>query len=124
MDLRVLIDEDLHKSIASVFKDLGFTVFDVRDEGLRGQKDQQIFAWAQQKEAIIVSGDLDFANILDFPKHKGIIILRFPNELSTATINQEVKRLLKDLRKEDYKSNLIIVSPGNVRIKSNEFIPQ
>ncbi len=113
----ILIDEDLHRSIAIVFKDLGFTVFDVRDVGLRGRPDNEVFQWARRKNTILVSGDLGFANEIEFPKHKGMIILRFPNELSTDVINKEVTRLLKDLKSEDYKGRLVIVSPGKVRIR-------
>lgn len=117
MKLKVLIDEDLHRSIKEIFQKLEFTVFDVRDVGLRGRSDQAIFNWAQKKNAIIVSADLDFANEVDFPEHKGIIILRFPNEMPTQAINQEVKRLLKDFQERDYQNHLIIVSPGKVRIR-------
>lgn len=117
MKLAILIDEDLHRSISEVFQELGFKVFDVRDVGLRGKADDEVFDWAQRKNAIIVSGDLDFANILKFPKHRGMIILRFPNKMLIEVINEEVKRLLKDLKSEDYKNNLIIVSPDNLRIR-------
>lgn len=112
-----VIDEDLHKSIASVFKELGLDVFDVRDMGLRGKPDREIFQWAQKKNAVLVSGDLGFANIVEFPRHKGMIILRFPNEMPTDVINKELKRLLKDIAEKDYKNNLIIVRPGGIRIK-------
>lgn len=113
------IDEDLHRSLATILSSLGFEVLDIRDHGLRGKPDDAIFAFAQKHKAILFSGDLGFSNILRFPpgKHQGIVILRFPNEISTARINKEVKGLLLKIPKADYKSNLIIVSPGNIRIR-------
>lgn len=117
MKLKALIDEDLPRSIADVFRSLGFAVFDVRDVGLKGKSDLSVFNWAQEKKAIIVSADLGFANEIEFSKHKGMIILHFPNELSTVVVNQEALRLLKDFKEKDFKNNLVIVSPGHVRIR-------
>lgn len=69
------------------------------------------------RSIVKVFQELGFANVLKFPRHRGMIILRFPNVMSTEIINREVMRLLQDLLEEDYKNNLIIVSPGNVRIR-------
>lgn len=41
-------------------------VMDVRDVGLRGAKDDAVFAFAQSNEAVLVTGDLGFGNICDF----------------------------------------------------------
>lgn len=117
--MNAVIDEDLHRSLSQMLTSLGFKVFDVRDHGLRGKPDDKIFAFAQKKKAVLFSADLGFANTLRFPlgKHNGICILRFPNELSIQSINQEVVKLLKGLLADDYNPNLIILSPGKRRIR-------
>lgn len=70
-------------------------------------------------KAVLFSGDLGFSTIVDYPlkTHYGICILRFPNEMSTNKINQEVKKLLSKLKLSDYKESLIILSPGKLRIR-------
>lgn len=117
--MNAVIDEDLHRSLSSILSSLNFKVFDIRDHGLRGKPDDKIFAFAQNKKAVLFSADLGFSNILRFPlgKHFGICILRFPNELSTQSTNQEIYKLLKELLPEDYFGNLIILSPGKRRIR-------
>jgi uncharacterized protein (DUF433 family) len=47
-------------------------------------------------------------------------IARFPNELSTKRINEEIRRGLAGLGESDIMGNLIIVEPGRVRIRCPE----
>lgn len=117
--MNAVIDEDLHKSLKNVLSGVGFEVYDVRDHNLRGQHDEKIFKFAKSKKAILFSADLGFSNILDFPlgTHNGIVILRFPNEMSTNLINDIVKSSLIKLIKDDYPGNLIIISPSGIRIR-------
>ncbi len=117
--MKALIDEDLHKSFQFVLESVGFEAWDARDIGLRGKPDTQIFTFAQKHRAVLFSADLGFANILDFPlqKHYGIVILRFPNEMSTNQINKIVLSSLEKIDTKVYKGNLIIISPRGVRIR-------
>jgi predicted nuclease of predicted toxin-antitoxin system len=102
-----------------ILSQLGLTPFDIRDHGLRGANDDEIYAFAQKNKAILLSADLGFSNILRFPlgKHYGIVILRFPNELPTIKINKMIYELLLKLSLPDYLGNLIILSPGKLRLK-------
>src|SRR3990167_9048464 len=120
--MNAVIDEDLPRSLADTLSSLGFTVFDVRDHGLRGRSDDQIFAFAQKQKAVLFSGDLGFSNTLVFPlgKHHGICVLRFPNEVSVQTIKDEVMRLLSIFSYNDYVGNLIILAPGKVRLRRHK----
>lgn len=117
--MNAAIDEDLPRSFATVLQVLGFTVFDIRDHGLRGKPDEKIYAFAQEKNAVLFSGDLGFSNIFTFPlgTHHGICVLRFPNEMSVKEINKQAKMLLSKLGFSDYKDNLIILSPGKIRVR-------
>lgn len=117
--MKGVIDEDLPRSFGTVVKSLGFDVFDVRDIGLRGKSDKDIFDFAVENKAVLFSADLGFSNILSFPlgSHSGIVILRFPNEISTETINEISKKLLSKFSKEEFDGNLIIISPRGVRIR-------
>ena len=117
--MNAVIDEDLHRSLGQVLRDLEFTVFDIRDHNLRGKSDEVIFEFAQQNNAIFFSTDLGFANTLKFPvgSHCGIIILRFPNEMSTTTINKMLATLLSKLPKKMLHGSLVILTPGGLRIR-------
>lgn len=49
--MKIVIDEDLHRSLGEVLRKLGHEVFDVRDHGLRGKSDEDVFRFAQEKKA-------------------------------------------------------------------------
>ena len=117
--MNAVIDEDLPRSFASVLKVSGFTPLDIRDHGLRGFSDEKIFAFAQKKKAVLFSADLGFSNILEFPPgtHHGIVILRFPNELTVQTVNKMVREALQKLKKTEYTGNVLILSPEKIRIR-------
>lgn len=113
-----LIDEDMPRSTAKELIKAGYKALDIRDIGLRGQSDDKIFAYAQKQGAILLSADLGFANSIRFPigSHNGIIVLRFPNEISTQRLNQELLKSLSGLKNKDIYGNLVIFEPGRVRI--------
>ena len=92
---------------------------DIRDYGLRGAEDEKIYEFAQREKAVILTGDRGFGNILRFPlgSHFGIVVAHFPNEMSTTEINRRLVERFKDLSKDDFKGNLIIIEPRKIRIR-------
>jgi len=56
----------------------GYSVEDVRDVGLRECSDDDVFAYARARDALLVIADKDFADILGFRPgtHAGIIVIR------------------------------------------------
>jgi len=92
---------------------------DVRDCGLRGKSDKEVFEFARKQDAVILTADLGFGNLLDFPlgSHHGIVIVHLPNEVSTDELNRQVSSLLENLTEADFKENLVILEPGKVRVR-------
>jgi len=117
--MRIVIDEDLSRSLGATLQKLGHEVFDIRAHNLRGKSDDDIFHFAQEKQAVLFSADLGFANIFKFPlgAHNGIVIMRFPNEMRTDTLNQIAVRLLVKIPENDFAGNLVILSPSRLRIR-------
>lgn len=64
--LRFVVDEDMPRSTSRILRDRGFEVLDVRDCGLRGAKDVDIFKFAQREDAVILTGDVGFGNLLSY----------------------------------------------------------
>ncbi|MBI5025821.1 MAG: DUF5615 family PIN-like protein [Nitrospirae bacterium] len=117
--LKFVIDEDMPRSTAKVLRNRGYTVLDVRDCGLRGKSDDEVFRFAQKEKAIILTGDLGFGNILHFPvgSHFGIAIAHFPNEVSTSELNNQIIKAFNTLTEADFNGNLIILEPSKIRIR-------
>lgn len=47
-----------------------------------------------------------------------IVILSFPNEVSTTFLAKETKKALSKIAPKDFKKKLIIVGPGRIRIRT------
>jgi len=116
---KFLIDEDMPRSTTVVLRQAGHSVEDVRDVGLRGRTDQEVFQYAQAQGAVLLTAGKGFSNIVRFPlgTHAGILVVRVPDELPTQTINHEVLRALEDLEGEDLAGLLMIVEVGRTRVR-------
>lgn len=117
--MRVVIDEDLSRSFGRELTKIGYEVKDVRDEGCRGCRDEEIYQFALDYQATLFTGDLGFGNILKFPLrvHYGIVIIHFPNEISNEEVNRQVIAQLQTLSERDFIGNLVILEPGKMRIR-------
>jgi predicted nuclease of predicted toxin-antitoxin system len=116
---RILVDEDMPRSTARVLVQAGYDAVDVRDVGLRGLGDNEVFAYAQANGMALISADMGFANALRYPlgTHEGIVVVRVPNELRTAQVNDELTRSLAELAGEALKGLLLIVEVRRTRIR-------
>lgn len=116
---RFLVDEDMPRSTAVALCAAGYHAEDVRDIGLRGHSDADIYAHAQKTAAVLVSCDKGFANTLTFPigAHAGLIVVRIPDEASPMELNRELLRAIKQLGDTPLAGCLVIVEIGRVRIR-------
>jgi len=53
-----LIDEDMPRSTVRVLREAGYAADDVRDVGLRGHSDAEVFAYAQDHTLAVITADL------------------------------------------------------------------
>ena len=114
-----LVDEDLPRSLGPLLRQAGHVVEDVRDIGLRGRADSEVFEAARARGLALLTGDVGFSNILHFPlaTHSGIVVVRLPNELPAQSVNHEVMAALSALGDEELRGNLVIIEPGRIRLR-------
>jgi len=114
-----LIDEDLPQLLASLLRERGHPSEHVRELGLRGSADARIFAAAQERQAVLVTGDADFGNLLRFPlgTHFGIVVVQFPSAMRTRELAEQIAAALSALEGVVFKGGLIILEPGRLRIR-------
>ena len=117
--MRFLLDADLPRSSAIVLRELGHDVSDVRDIGLGSASDDDIFRHAQAERRIIVTADLDFADVRAYPPgtHPGIVVFRLPDHFKTAGINHAIRIAIPQLERVDIHQALVIVELGAIRIR-------
>src|SRR5262249_39183303 len=91
---------------------------DVRDVGLCGASDASILGYAVAHGLTLVTGDVGFSNVLNFPieRHHGIIVVRFPNEISAMKLVEDVAQQLVEvgpvLSRLGSSRVLIMLEPG------------
>ena len=116
---RILVDEALPRLLAKHLRDARHDAHDVRDLGLRGQPDGRVLQEAQDRDAILITRDLGFTNVLRFPPsaHKGLIIVRLPNTVSTARLVEQVLEGLRDAPLDTLARSVLIIEPGRTRLR-------
>lgn len=81
--MNFFLDENFPKSAITYLQNRQHTVFDIRSTEFEGAEDREIFAQAQEKQAIFLTTDKDFFHTvpLQFNEHFGIAVfaLRNPN---------------------------------------------
>lgn len=117
--LKFIVDEDMPRSTSKMLETNGYEAFDVRDCGLKGKSDLEIYDFAQKEKAVILTGDMGFGNILQFNlgSHFGIVVAHFPNEVSVNELNRQIIDAFKTLAGSDFAGNLIVLEPGRIRIR-------
>jgi predicted nuclease of predicted toxin-antitoxin system len=117
--VRFLLDADMARSSGIVLRDLGHDVCDVRDVGLGSASDDTIFERAQAERRIVVTADLDFADLRTYPPgmHVGIIVLRLPDHFKTMEINRTLEAAIPKLEKVGVDGALVIIEANTIRIR-------
>lgn len=116
--MKFLGDENLFDPIIDYLKNLGHDVFSVRDKGLSGISDEEIYQIACKEKYIIITMDKDFSRFVRFPaRHCGGIILV---KIYRRTLDENLKIFIKyfsQIKNDDIEKNLIIITPEGYRIK-------
>ncbi len=120
MICKFLVDEDVPRTTARVLRQAGFDATDVRDVGLGGCDDSEIYKYAQEHGFTLISCDMGFSNLLQYPlgEHFGLIIVRIPDEVSVSRFDQEVLKALSSVAAEEIAGNMLIIEIGRVRIRA------
>jgi predicted nuclease of predicted toxin-antitoxin system len=116
---RFVVDEDLPRSTADELRKAGHEAIDVRDAGLRGHSDDDVFVFAQNRSAAIVTADKDFTDIRRFPlsTHHGIVVLRLPNSLPIPSMNAALLSALAGFGDDELEGSLLIVELTRIRLR-------
>lgn len=118
MTLRFKLDENLPGDAKALFEQAGHEAHTVLDESLGGAGDPLVSSAACVEERILVTLDLDFADIRAYPpaEHPGIWVLRPPNQ-AVASILNAISGALNLAKSEPPQHRLWIVELNRVRIR-------
>jgi predicted nuclease of predicted toxin-antitoxin system len=111
--LNFLVDENMPRSLASLIAALGFIVQDVRDMGLRGRPDTEVFEAALAADEIIITRDRGFAILQNWPGGftAGVIFVNLPDNTTATIINKQITDLLAKRSSTSLLGAITIVEP-------------
>jgi len=120
LSTNLLLDQNIPLDIAIWMRERCATwnISHVKEVGLSGRSDPEIFRWAQTNGAIVVTYDEDFADTRSFPlgSHHGIIRLRVWPTTIEAT-KAAIERLLNQVPVQDWAGSLIIIDREKIRLR-------
>ena len=111
------LDENLPPIVVELLRNLGHNVMDVYEQGLRSCADPVVLAACQAEGRTLISLDLDFSNILQFPpeSYAGLIVLRI-HKPGPRAVMAVMKRLLPHLDAIPVSGRLWIVDEHQIRV--------
>ena len=116
--MKFKLDENLGNRLADQFRFYGHDVETVFSEGLVGSTDSTLFQVCQAEERILITLDLDFADVLRFPVegNPGTMVLRPIGGITGRQLAMLADQILKAMPENDPTGRLWIVEPGRIRV--------
>ena len=117
--MRGKLDENMPTEAGPLLEAAGWECTTVHDEHMSGADDVRLSEVCRAEERVLLTLDLDFADIRAYPpsEYIGIVVLR-PVEPSRDTILQLLGRVIPVLAQEWTAHRLWIVEPHRVRVRS------
>ncbi|MGH9740810.1 MAG: DUF5615 family PIN-like protein [Candidatus Acidiferrum sp.] len=118
--MKFKVDENLPAEHASLLREAGHEADTVADQYLSGAQDSILSERCQAEDRILLTLDLDFANVQLYPpkSHPGIVVFR-PHAQDKQTLIALLKRLLPVLGRRSPKRELWIVEPDRIRSRQD-----
>jgi predicted nuclease of predicted toxin-antitoxin system len=121
MALRFFADHCVSNLIVGALRQSGHTVFRLRDEMPAESPDAEVMGKAQELDAILLSLNGDFADIITYPpsRYKGIVALQIKDhpEITPAVIGRLQRYLQVHPLMADYRGKLIVVEVDRIRVR-------
>lgn len=117
--MKFKIDENLPVEVAELLRQIGHDATTVHEQHLAGQSDPDVASVCQQEGNVLVTLDMDFADIRVYPPDQfpGLIVLRLKAQ-DKPYVLEIVTRLTGVISREPLEHRLWIVEEERVRIRS------
>lgn len=119
MMLKFKIDENLPVDVADRIKQAGFDCVSIYNQQMIGCSDAEIIEVCKVEGRVLLSLDLDFCDIRQYPpaQYPGIVVFRLSRQ-DLIYILEIVERIVPLFQIEELDSRLWIVDEKKVRIRS------
>jgi len=116
--VKLKLDENLSRFLKDSLGALQHDVTTTADEGLLSQPDTVVAAAANDEGRMLLTLDLDFADLRQYPPgtHPGIILFR-PPSLGPLAVNRFVERFVRESDLAALAGCLVVVDPRRTRVR-------
>ena len=116
--MKFKLDENLPELVRDSLHELGHDTHTVAEEGLTGAQDAVVFVACVAEDRVLITLDVDFADIRTYPpgSHPGIWVLRPPKQTFKA-IDALVRAGLRLSAVERVRGQLWVIDEQRVRIR-------
>ena len=116
--MKFKVDENLPVEVADLLRHAGYDVATVFDQKLGGEADRTIAAVCRLEQRVIVTLDIDFADIRTYPpsQYAGLLVLRVKQQ-DKPFILALVTRIIPQLSSEPLVGKLWIVDEHRIRVR-------
>jgi predicted nuclease of predicted toxin-antitoxin system len=118
--MKFKIDENLPLEFAQALQSVEHDAVTVVQEGLSGVPDPEVMSVCRSEDRVIVTLDVDFADIRSYPPEDtpGIIVFRVRSQDKRHLLSC-LHRLIPFIEKESVQGRLWIVEEDRIRIHSD-----
>jgi len=113
--VKIKLDENLSRYLKGQLAQLGHDVSTALEEGLLGRLDIDVGTAAKSEDRMILTLDLDFADLRKFPpgSHPGVILFR-PRSMGPSAVNQFVLKFTQQTELTELARCLVVVEPHRI----------
>ena len=116
--MRFKLDENLPLQLRRLFTESGHDAVTVLDQGMGGAADAEVASVCLLEERILVTQDIDFADIRMYPpgQFPGIVVFRLTSQTRDDLLDVSAM-LIETLARSFLRGQLWIVEDSRVRIR-------
>jgi predicted nuclease of predicted toxin-antitoxin system len=123
--MKFLIDNALSVVVAVTLRQAGHDAEHVRDRGLGGALDEEIFDLAAAEARAVVSADTDFGTLLALRQESKPSVVLFRGATPRRPAGQAALLLanLPSFETELLRGAIVVIEPGRIRVRMLPIIP-
>lgn len=119
--MKIKLDENLPTALTELLRAAGHDVRTVADEALSGSADPKVLHVAASESRMLMTFDLNFADIRRYPigSHAGIVVFRLHDQ-RWAVLEKPARQLVETGLLDRLQGGLAIVDESRIRIRTKK----
>ena len=116
--MKLKLDENISRHLKGNLLALHHDVATAAEEGLLGRPDTEIAKAAKAEQRILLTLDLEFADLRKYPPgtHPGIILFR-PKSFGPVAVNRFIEEFIRSSDLQQLKDCVVVVETSQARIR-------